>query len=444
MLVPPQRARRPAARPRAPDRGRPGPRRRRDPRRHAPGPPPPQSIRGRRWLAEWHPSGARPGAPQRSIRRRGCRPPRPCRPARGGGGGPAPALPCAECCAGYSGVRRGTKARIQVIRVSRPRPNADFAPSAASPARWSPRPMASASGTGLWSGSPANGSAGRTGSSWWVVAVEARSVTSTARIPSDPVPAADGEDLLKVLDRLAGSHRGEGRLELVDADRVGEVPADQRDAVVGRQGTLPRVRLDLEGLAKGRGHPSPADPWVLLGHGRRGWDLVHSAVAHDDGARRTELGDVRLPRSDDDRHDAHAGAARDPEPLAAVVETSVGAGERSAQRHEDAGREVVVVVTLDGVERLARRLGQRRAPARQLGEQVEAPLRARGCTRPPARGRQRGRMRPAAAPRRTAVRSWLRSGCSWRPGCWWVDAGPIIGTGPLPLDQPIRPFRSAR
>ena len=199
----------------------------------------------------------------------------------------------------------------------------------------------------------------------------------------DPVgsgASTDGEDLLKVLDRLAGSHRGQGRLELVDADGVREVPADQCDAVVGRQGTLPRVRLDLEGLAEGRRHSPPADPWVLLGHGRWGWDLVHSAVAHDDGARRTELGDVRLPGPDDDGDDADAGAARDPEPLAAVVETPVGAGQRTAQRHQDAGRQVVVVVTLDGVEGDARRLGQRRAPARELGEQVEAPLRTGGRT----------------------------------------------------------------
>ena len=89
---------------------------------------------------------------------------------------------------GYSGRRRGTNARTHERSVRIARPTAARIPSAASPAEWRPRPIASARGTGLWSGRPANGSAGRTGSSWWTVSVAASSAISIASIPSDPVP----------------------------------------------------------------------------------------------------------------------------------------------------------------------------------------------------------------------------------------------------------------
>ena len=336
----------------------------------------------------------------------------------------------------------GTKARIQDRTVRIPRPTAPLAPSAASPARCRPRPMASASGTGLWSGSPANGSAGRTGSRWWVVAVAASSLISIASSPSEPEPPRTVNRCWRYSTAVDRPHAGQRALQLIDAHRVREVPADERDPIVGGHAALPRVRLHLERLAQRGGHASPADARVLLVDGRRRWDLVHPSVADEHRAGRPQLRDVRLAAADHDRHDADAAATRDAQPAALVIQPSVRAAQRLGQGDQDARRQVVVVVAHQSIDRLAGRLGERGAPAGQLGDDEEAALRpgqgadgglveddeVEGVSRPLLGGQQ-------ADPGRDAV-------AHERPGCVLRAPRARLWDRPQPDDDPpIRPDR---
>ena len=186
--------------------------------------------------------------------------------------------------------------------------------------------------------------------------------------------AADGEDVLEVLDRLRRPHLDERALELVDADRVREMTAHEADPITRRQPALPRERLDLERLAERGGDASLADARVLLAHRRRRRNLVHAPVADHDGTRRPELGDVRLPTADDDRHHADARSARDGEAPALVVEAPIGSGQGFRQGDKDAGREVVVVLGPQRVERVAGGLCELWCRAGELRDHEQAAL----------------------------------------------------------------------
>ena len=214
----------------------------------------------------------------------------------------------------------------------------------------------------------------------------ASSAISIARMPSDPAPPRMAKILLEVLDRgrAASSARAScssstptvcAKWRLTSAIRS---PAASAPCQVNGSTSIASPRVAATRRARTRGSSSVDR--------RRRWDLVHPRLADDDRARRTHLGDVRLPPADDDGDDADAGAAWDAQPPALVVEAPVGAGQRLGQRDEDARREVVVVVALDRVERLAAAAGERRAPARSAARG------GRGCPscapghRLPARG----------------------------------------------------------
>jgi hypothetical protein len=68
--------------------------------------------------------------------------------------------------------------------------------------------------------------------------------------PVRPGTAADREHVLEVLDGLRGTHHRQGALQLLDTDRLRQVPADQGQAIIRREPALPGVRLDVEGLAE--------------------------------------------------------------------------------------------------------------------------------------------------------------------------------------------------
>ncbi len=239
-----------------------------------------------------------------------------------------------------------------------------------------------------------------------------------------PGPAADGEDLLEVLDRRRRPHLGKRAPQLVHSHGLREVPADERDAVTGGHRAMPGERLDLDRLAERRRDPTAPDARILIGRRRRRRDLVHPRLADHDRARRTDLGDVRLPPANDDGDHADAGAARDAQPPSLVVEAPVGAP--SAPSPARRGR--------PPRGRSSSRAGSRRAPRgprrRASGFRSTAARGGRGCPssapghRPPARGRRPRRTRRAAARRRMGARSLSRNGCSWRwPGsmrgaCW--------------------------
>ena len=83
-----------------------------------------------------------------------------------------------------------------------------------------------------------------------------------------PGPAADGEDLLEVLDRRGRPHLGKRAPQLVHSHGLREVPADERDAVTGGQRAMPGERLDLDRLAEGRRDPTAPDARILIGRRR--------------------------------------------------------------------------------------------------------------------------------------------------------------------------------
>ena len=118
--------------------------------------------------------------------------------------------------------------------------------------------------------------------------------------------------MLEVLHRLGRPQQGKRPLQLVDPHHLGQVAADQRDAIVGGELALPAVRLDLERLPERRGHAALSHAGVLLG--RRGWrrELVHPLLAHDDPGGGTKLRDVRLASTDGQRDHAYPGPAGDP------------------------------------------------------------------------------------------------------------------------------------
>ena len=152
----PQHARPPAARRRAPGRGPPGRHRRRAPRPRRAARRPPRSMLVPRWRAGWPRSDARPGRRRPWRRPPGCRPmPAIADQARRGDGAPARAPPCAGCWRVRRTTPRHEGQDPADAGSGRRGPAAARVASAALPARCRPRPIASASGTGLWSGSPA-------------------------------------------------------------------------------------------------------------------------------------------------------------------------------------------------------------------------------------------------------------------------------------------------
>ena len=183
-----RRARRPAARPPAPGRGRRGPRRRRAPRRHAPARPPRRSPRARRWRAGWRRSGARTAGPPRSIRPPGCPRRRPCRPARPGGAGPARAPRCAGCCADTPGAdaarRRGSRTSASGRRDRTPPSRPRRRRRRGAGRGRSHRPAGPGSGPAARRTARRDAPARAGGWSRW----RRSSVTSMARMPSEPVP----------------------------------------------------------------------------------------------------------------------------------------------------------------------------------------------------------------------------------------------------------------
>ena len=185
---------------------------------------------------------------------------------------------------------------------------------------------------------------------------------------------ADLEQVLEVLHRLGGPQQGECALELVDAHYLGQVAAHQGDPVIGGQLALPAVRLDLECLTQGRCDASLSDPRILFGSGGRWRQLIHPALTHDHRRRRTELRDVCLAPADGDRDDAHPGAPGNPQLAALMEEAAVGVGQRLAQGAQRPGRQVVVVVVLQGLESLRRGAPNRGVATRHLRQQEEAPL----------------------------------------------------------------------
>ncbi len=187
-------------------------------------------------------------------------------------------------------------------------------------------------------------------------------------------PAADPEELVEMLDRGGGAKGGEGVLHLLGADHLRHVARQQRQPVVGRQLPLPGVGLDLQRLAERVGHAAnPGSGVLLLDRGRRR-QLEHAAVADDHRGGGAELGHVALAPAHHERHHADRAALRQPETGPLVIDEAVGRGQRLGDRAGRAGREVVVVVALDPLQRLGGGPSQRGVPAGHLGEQEEAPL----------------------------------------------------------------------
>ncbi len=263
-----------------------------------------------------------------------------------------------------------------------------------------------------------------------------------------PAAAADREKVLQVLDRGSRSQRGEGVLQLVHADHLGKVATDKGDAVVRGHFALPGVRLDLQRLAERRRHAALADARVLFPHGGRRWQLVHAAAAHDHRGRRSQLGDRQLPAVDRHGDDAHPGAAGNAELAARVVEAPVGVGQGLRQHDERAGREVVVVIVLERLERCGSGPRQRGSAAAELRQHEEAALAA--CLCPDRRLVEAddvagvawtllGDEHSDSCCEAVAHLTWRSLGTGWQR-----NSRPIIGSTPLPNDQPIRPAGAAQ
>jgi hypothetical protein len=163
-------------------------------------------------------------------------------------------------------------------------------------------------------------------------------------------------------------------LQLLNADHLGHVAREERDAVSGSQLALPGVWPDLERLAQRLGHPPLADPRILLVDRWGRWQLEHPLLADDHRGCRAELRDVPLAPAHDEGDDAHGAAAGQTEPRTLVVEEPIRRGECLADRAGRPGREVVVVVTLDRLERLGRGTAKGRVAAGDLRQEEEAAL----------------------------------------------------------------------
>ncbi len=188
--------------------------------------------------------------------------------------------------------------------------------------------------------------------------------------------SADPEQVLEMLHRLRRPQERQAALELVHPHHLGDVSRDETQAVVGDQLTLPGVRLDLERLAQGGGNPSLPNARVLLRGGGRRRELVHPPRADDHRGGGSQLRDVDLPGPHHDGNHTDAGAAGNSQLAAHMEEAAVRDGDRLAQRAEGARRQVVVVVRLDGFERLARRSAHVGVAAGHLGKEEEGPLTA--------------------------------------------------------------------
>ena len=144
-----------------------------------------------------------------------------------------------------------------------PRPTAALAPSAAFPARWKPRPIASANGHGALVGQPGE----RLGGSHRLELMHGGGRGELGDLdrqhPVRPSASADGEDLLEMLDRLGRTHRGESVLQLLDADRLREVAAHQAQTDRRRPGRPARCTARSPALRRGwrpRVGGGPGDP----------------------------------------------------------------------------------------------------------------------------------------------------------------------------------------